>query len=181
MSDPLNAPIAIRLQARPGVFPMDEAAEADMRRRIVWEAMSWVGTPYRQMGCTKGVSVDCSMLIARVLIEAGLVEEFDPRPYPPLWFFHRNDERYMDWVLRTARETSTPQPGDIILIKFGRAFAHSGFIIGQDQIVHAFAEDGACVVSPMHHATLLYADRTGTKMRERRTFDVIAGLRGEAA
>jgi hypothetical protein len=177
MSDVLADPIPIKLKARAGVFPMDAAAEHDMRRKIVWEALSWCGTPYRQLGATKGVGVDCSMLIARTLIDVGLVEEFDPRPYPPLWFFHRDDERYIDWTEQTAKPTDTPIPGDIILIRFGRAFAHSGFLVDHDRICHAFAEDNVVTVSPLHHATLLYADRTGKKLRPRRYFDVIAGLR----
>ena len=173
----VNAPIAVTLTPRPDILPLTPERETDLRRKVVWEAMSWVGTPYRQLGATKGVAVDCSMHVARAVIEAGVFEEFDPRPYPPLWFFHREDERYLDWLQASAEVVETPQPGDVVSIKFGRAFAHSGIVIDDTHLVHAFAETGVCQVSLLRHTTLLYADRTGKKLRPRLYFDYLARIR----
>lgn len=167
------APTPIALRARPEIFPLTPEREAELRARVIAEALSWVGTPYRQLGATKGAAVDCSMLLVRAVIDAGIVEEFDPRPYPPLWFMHQNDERYVNWLEVMCAPVLVPQPGDIVAVRFGRAFAHSGLIIDSEHLVHAFAQEGICCVSPLRHPTLLY---NGGKLRERRYFDMFPKL-----
>lgn len=162
------------------VYPLTEEREAQLRARVIAEAVSWVGTPYRQMGATKGIAVDCSMLLVRAMIDAGVVEEFDPRPYPPAWFLHRDDERYIDWLATIAVEVETPKPGDIIAMKMGRAFAHSGIIIDKLHLVHAFAVERICNITPLRHPVIEWFDRRATIPRPKRYFDFFARLR-EAA
>jgi cell wall-associated NlpC family hydrolase len=174
------SPMPVALIPRPGILPMTDASEAELRERLVAEALSWVGTPYRQLGATKGVAIDCSMLLVRVMIDAGIVEEFDPRPYPPNWFLHRDDERYVDWMGTIAAEVETPKPGDIVLFRMGRAFAHSGFIVDDDHLLHAFADERQCNRSLLSLPILRYADRRGQTLRQRKFFDFFARLRGVA-
>lgn len=173
----LDSPLPIDLVPCAAIFPLTEARESELRERLIAEALSWVGTPYRQLGATKGVSVDCSMLLVRVVIEAGIVEDFDPRPYPPSWFLHRGDERYIDWLASAAIEVETPRPGDIAAFRVGRAFAHSGFIVDDDHLVHAFADEGRCNLTPRRHPMLAWADRRGRIPRPTRYFDIFARLR----
>lgn len=173
------SPLPKALIPCPGVLPLTEEREAELRATLISEALSWVGTPYRQLGATKGVSVDCSMLLVRVLIDAGIVEEFDPRPYPPAWFLHRADERYIDWLSTVAVEVIRPRPGDIVAMRMGRAFAHSGFIVHDDHLVHAFADEGYCNMTPLKHPLIEYADRYGRITRPKRYFDVFAKLRAD--
>lgn len=173
----IPSPLPMALTPCAGIFPLTEAREAALRARLIAEALTWVGTPYRQLGATKGVAVDCAMLLVRAVIDAGIVAPFDPRPYPPLWFLHRSDERYIDWLGVVACPTETPRAGDIVALQIGRAFAHSGFLIDEAHIVHAFAEDRCCNVSPLRHPALRYIDRAGTRLRPRRFFDIFARLR----
>jgi cell wall-associated NlpC family hydrolase len=181
MSDAATiAPIAYTLTPCPAILPLTPGRETALRAKVVEVAKSWIGTPYRQLGATKGVAVDCSMHVARTLIEAGVFEEFDPRPYPPTWFLHRADERYLDWLRSTAEVVEVPQPGDVISVRFGRAFAHSGIVIDAGHLVHAFADTGVCQISPLHHTVLTYADRAGKRKRDRLYFDYLARLRPEA-
>jgi cell wall-associated NlpC family hydrolase len=179
MSDPPALPLAplpLALIPCAGLVPLSAEVEVALRAKLVAEALTWVGTPYRQLGATKGIAVDCSMLLVRAMIDAGIVEEFDPRPYPPAWFLHRDDERYIDWMATVAVEVSTPQPGDVDVMKIGRAFAHSGYIVDADHIVHAFADEKVCNLSPRRHPFLLYANKAGA-LREHRYFDLFAKLR----
>jgi cell wall-associated NlpC family hydrolase len=171
------SPLPFRLTPCKAIFPLTEARESELRARLIAEALSWVGTPYRQLGATKGVAVDCSMLLVRAMVDAGVVEDFDPRPYPPAWFLHRDDERYIDWLATIAVEVETPKPGDIIALKMGRAFAHSGFIVDAEHLVHAFADEKVCNVTPRFHPLILWADRRGTIARPKRYFDFFARLR----
>jgi hypothetical protein len=95
----------------------------------------------------KGAGVDCAMLLVRVYCDLGLVEPFDPRPYTQDWMLHRSEERYLGFLLERARLVETPGPGEVILFRIGRCFAHGGIVTKPDPltIVHAFMPAG-CVL-----------------------------------
>ena len=44
------------------------------------------------------------MLLVRVDRDLGLVEKFDPRPYTNDWFLHRDEERYLGFLLARSHE-----------------------------------------------------------------------------
>lgn len=81
------------------------------------------------------------MLLVRVYCDLGLVDRFDPRPYTRDWFLHRNEERYLGFLLARSHEVRAPGLGDIVLFRIGRCFAHAGIVSRVDPltIIHAFA------------------------------------------
>lgn len=117
-------------------------SEINQRAAVVAAARSWLGTPYHHAADVKGVGVDCAMILVRVYVDLGLVEPFDPRPYPADWMLHRSDERYLGFLLARSREVprAAAGPGDVILFRFGRCFSHGGIVTKTDPltIVHAF-------------------------------------------
>lgn len=116
---------------------MDETERAE-REMVVKETMSWIGTPYVSNGDIKNVGVDCGMLLVRVFVDTGLVEPFDPRPYPAQWALHQSAERYLAIVESLAHEIEGPPlPGDLVLFKFGNCWAHGGIVVAWPEIVHA--------------------------------------------
>jgi cell wall-associated NlpC family hydrolase len=121
---------------------MSEAAE---RAGVVAAARSYVGTPYRHMGRAKGPNggVDCAQLVWLVFHECGLTPFLPLEPYPPDFMLHQGIERYMAVVLERAHEIAEAQaqPGDVVLYRVGRLFAHGGIVIdpGWPYIVHAWA------------------------------------------
>lgn len=116
-------------------------SQAEDRARVVAEARSWKGTPYHHAADVKGAGCDCAMLLVRVFIDLGFVERFDPRPYVKDWHMHRSDEKYLGFLLERAHQVETPKPGDVILFKIGRCYAHGGIVTNPEPltIVHAFA------------------------------------------
>lgn len=115
--------------------------EQDQRAAIVDEARTWIGTPYHHGADIKGVGVDCAMILVKIFCDLGLLEPFDPRPYTKDWFIHRDEERYMGFLLALAREVERPEPGDIMLFKLGRCFAHGGIVSQADplKLIHAYS------------------------------------------
>jgi cell wall-associated NlpC family hydrolase len=116
------------------------SSEAAQRAAVVAEARKWIGTPYHNCADVPGAGVDCGMLLVRVFVDTGVVPPFDPRPYPPDWHLHRDDERYLGFILDRAREVAAPQPGDIFVVRVGRAYAHGGIVTRPVPltIVHAY-------------------------------------------
>jgi cell wall-associated NlpC family hydrolase len=115
-----------------------------MRSAVVAEARSWLGTPYHHAANVKGHGVDCAMLLVRVYCDLGLVRPFDPRPYTRDWFLHRDEERYLGFLLERSREVREPLEGDVVLFRIGRCFAHGGIVskAAPLTIIHAFAPVG---------------------------------------
>lgn len=124
---------------------MPNDAEMQMRQKVVEEARSWLNTPYVSNGMVKGRQggTDCAMFLVGVYANVGLIpKEFDPRPYPPQWHVHRNEEKYLNYVTRFAKEIPPPAerrplPGDFVMFKIGMAFAHGGIILDWPLIIHA--------------------------------------------
>ncbi len=114
--------------------------ESKQRAAIVAAARSWIGTPYHNCADIKGVGVDCGMLLVRVFVDAGLCPPFDPRPYQIDWHLHRGDERYLGFIFDHGSEVAEPQAGDVMVLRYGRAYSHGGIVTAARPaaIVHAF-------------------------------------------
>ncbi len=113
------------------------------RLRVLAEAKEWLGTPYHHMGRVKGVAVDCLTLLAEVYEKAGVTPFVEIPFYPPDWYLHREEERYLQGLLPYAREIEAPPlPGDIALFRFGRCFAHGAIVTAWPQLIHAFVHHG---------------------------------------
>jgi cell wall-associated NlpC family hydrolase len=120
------------------------ASEVAQRAAVVAEARSWIGTPYHNCADIKGVGVDCGMMLVRIFVDTGLYPPFDPRPYPIDWHLHRSEERYLGFVFERGEEVTQPQPGDVMVLRYGRCYSHGGIVTGRTPltIVHAFHPAG---------------------------------------
>jgi cell wall-associated NlpC family hydrolase len=124
-------------------------SEEEERAKVVEEAKSWIGTRYVSGQAVKGKrgGTDCGMLLVAVYANVGLIpKEFDPRPYSPQWHVHRNEEKYMNYVLGFAKEVEGPPerkplPGDLVMFKIGRVFAHGAIVINWPLVIHAVGND----------------------------------------
>lgn len=63
-------------------------AEVEIRRRVVAEARSWVGTPFHHQGRVKGVGVDCLMHIREVGEQGKFMPRIKPRDDRQYWNFY---------------------------------------------------------------------------------------------
>jgi cell wall-associated NlpC family hydrolase len=115
-------------------------AEHTMRARIIEEAKSWIGTPYRSAADVKQAGVDCGMLLVRIYVDTGILPAFDPRPYPEQWHVHQAEERYLGWVRKFAQEISggpgEKLPGDVVLFKYGKCYSHGAIVVEWPVIIH---------------------------------------------
>lgn len=127
---------------------MDKDLECKQRAAVVAEARSWIGTPYHHEADVKGGGVDCGMLIVRCFVDTGVVPPFDPRPYAQYWYLHRDEEKYLGFVLDRATERAEnedAEPGDVVVWHVGRCFAHGGIVSDWPKFIHAFAPSHCCL------------------------------------
>lgn len=129
--------------------------EPQQRAAVVAEALSWLKTPYHHHGRIKGEQggVDCLMLLAEVFERAGMVPRVEPGEYARDWHQHHSDELYMQGLMAYAgqlRADEIPQPGDIVLFKFGLTYSHAGIVtqvpqggsLRRIEIVHSYLRRG---------------------------------------
>lgn len=139
------------------------------RARLVAEARAWLRTPYHHMGRVKGAGVDCATLLAEVYARAGVLPQVEVPFYPPDWHLHRDSERYLDFVLRHAIETSRePRPGDLALWRFGRCFSHGAIVIDWPLVIHAYAGRGCVLEDAMNAHWLCYLGGRRGEVRQPR-------------
>ena len=115
-------------------------SEYERRQQIVSEAMRWLRTPYRNCANVLGVGVDCAMLIVEVYKAVGKCPaDYDPRPYAPEWYLHRDEERYLEPLGVFGRRVAESDvlPGDIAVYRFGRTASHGAIVVSDTLIIHA--------------------------------------------
>jgi len=123
-----------------------------LRGRIVSEAMTWIGTPYRRehravKGPTGGC--DCASLLAGVAIGAGILRpDYVLAPYSSDRHLHRMDEAYRARMLGAgfaAIDIDNAALGDVLLFVVGdrQPASHAGIVVEMhggraERIVHAY-------------------------------------------
>ena len=78
--------------------------QTEIRRKIVAEARTWLGTPYHLNSRIKGVGCDCATLILQTMINVGVFTEERMEIYSDDWWQHTEEEKYSMVVLRHAKK-----------------------------------------------------------------------------
>jgi cell wall-associated NlpC family hydrolase len=117
------------------------------RADIVREALSWELTPYHPSAQLKGVGVDCAMFPLAVYRAVGLVPDGENPVYSQQWMLHRDEEQFLGWVRKFAREIKRADvgPGDFAIWKFGRCFSHGAIVLDAPEVIHAVILGGGVV------------------------------------
>lgn len=121
----------------------------EQRIAVVAEAIAWVEakTPYMPHAKLKGLGCDCATFILCVYRDLGMVEDVDAGCYSIQAHLHKpltpaHEQlltQYVDTILRFADEIpeAEAQPGDMVLFKTARAFAHGAIVINWPTVAHA--------------------------------------------
>ena len=118
-------------------------------QRIVAEALTWVGTPYRHQGRVRGVGCDCLGLLLGIWLDVyGCLPEA-PGAYAPDWAEAGGAERFLEAARRYCREKTVTDmaAGDLLLFRWrdNLPAKHAGILVAPGRFVHAY--QGASVVA----------------------------------
>ena len=108
------------------------------REAVIAEALSWIGTPFHDRAGVKGAGVDCVHFLKCVFVNVGAIADFDIEAYPPQWFVHSKDARFLRGIQRYAHRVEVGLPGDVAMYNYGLHAAHGAIIIDERTIVHAW-------------------------------------------
>lgn len=133
----------------------------ELQERILKEANSWIGTPWREGGsCAKGKSggVDCSRFVLSVFAASGLCDQFTLPVVPGIYCMERkNRSLILDFLCghpELCQEITGDDflPCDVITFREGMVVHHVGLVV-EDKIsmiscrqpqgvsIHAFKGD----------------------------------------
>jgi len=146
----------------------------EQRQAIVEETKTWLKTPYRGWSRIKGAGVDCGQILAAVFIACGHIPSDTQLPayYSLSVAQHKEDTEYIDLVEKYMREIpeSEVKPGDVVVYKLGKAFAHSAFVVSwPEQCIHAMARHGVTYTHGLNHPKLRRTEKKFYTLREKFT------------
>ncbi|MEM9421729.1 MAG: NlpC/P60 family protein [Pseudomonadota bacterium] len=121
------------------------------RAKIVCEAFSWVGTPYRHQASAKGQGTDCLGLVRGVWRGLAGDEPEMPPPYTPNWVEVRADDPLLAASRRHLNEKphTALLPGDMLLFRMVQSgpAKHCGIYAGEGRFIHAYSGRAVTVSS----------------------------------
>lgn len=104
------------------------------RQKIIEEACTWLGTPYKYAGQEKGKGADCSGMVMMVY------EEVTGAKLP------RNSARQAEYC--TPIEASEVNAGDLVFFATGKdpdRVSHVGIVIDNENFIHSSSSKGVVV------------------------------------
>lgn len=122
-------------------------SSGDPAARVVAEARSWIGTPYRHQGSARGIGCDCLGLVRGVWRGVYGAEVEVPPVYSSDWAETTGEET----LLRAASKHmlarpngESIRPGDVLIFRWRPHLPakHCGIATGPDRIVHAYQGAG---------------------------------------
>jgi NlpC/P60 family putative phage cell wall peptidase len=133
------------------------------RSRIVAEARSWIGTPYRHQASLKGIGCDCLGLVRGIWRAFYGAEPERVPPYARDWAEAAASEPLAEAGLRhlVPVDADAFLPGDILLFRWraGMVAKHAAIVASPDTMIHA--HDGAAVaevaLAPWWRRRIAYA------------------------
>ncbi len=122
------------------------------RAAVVREALEWIGTPFQHAQHCKGRGCDCIGLVIGVFQRLGAIPaNYAPPGYSQQWHAHKNEELLVASAhgMGFMDKATDPEPGDLLVFKFGRVCSHSGIYLGGGEFVHAFFNLSRVVKQPL--------------------------------
>jgi cell wall-associated NlpC family hydrolase len=130
------------------------------RREVVYEARTWLSTPYHLRACVKGAGCDCFTWIAATMVKAGLMTLEELPAYQQDWWCHITEEQYLVRLARFATKvfegvgvrTVTLQPGCVVATRAAnsRVFNHGAIVTSWPFAIHAIDPEVAEINALFH-------------------------------
>ena len=115
----------------------------ELRRKVLAEAETWIGTPHENGQMCKGAGVDCGQLLKGVFYSLGLVPDFAIPYYAKDFHLHRDEEWYIELVEKFSDEIpGPPEPADLVLFKQGRLYSHGAIVTDWPWVIHTYGGHG---------------------------------------
>lgn len=128
---------------------------APVASRIIAEARTWIGTPYRHQGSRNGVGCDCLGLVRGVWRGVYGEEPEAPGPYAADWAEAGGEDRLLTAARRYCIEKGREDmaAGDLLLFRWrpNVPAKHAGILLGEHRFIHAYQGHSVLVSALVPH------------------------------
>lgn len=103
-------------------------------KKIIEEALSWLGTPYRYGGSEKGKGTDCSGMVWMIFKNIADIK------------LPRNSAQQADFCKKLKK--SGVKPGDLVFFATGKdasKISHVGIMLDNERFIHASTSKGVVI------------------------------------
>lgn len=119
-----------------------------LRGRVLAEARTWLGTPYRHQAGRKGVGADCLGLVRGVWLAVYGRPAPDPGPYGADWLAGGGGDPLLEAaqsLCGAPHALQQARPGDMVVFRWrpGLPACHVGVLSGHGRFIHAYSGAGA--------------------------------------
>lgn len=111
---------------------------SEMGDKIADAALQWLGTPHVNMAKSRGLGVDCGMLLIAALEDSGAIKPgaIEIEPYSNMWHLSHSKEWFKSYVEKYCDRAHVLQRGDFILYQYGRCISHGAVYVGDLSLIH---------------------------------------------
>lgn len=102
--------------------------------RMIEEACSWIGTPYKYGGAEKGIGTDCSGIVLRVYLDMTEIK------------LPRNSAKQAEFCKRIKAKDA--RPCDLVFFATGKdpgKVSHVGLLLDSENFLHASSSKGVTI------------------------------------
>ena len=114
--------------------------------KIIQEAYSWIGTPYKQGCCVKGKNggIDCGFFMAEIFKASGVVPHYYKPPIIPKSKELVPPELFRNELLKFGNIVpfKERQIADVITLVFDGKESHVMVLVDDDCVIHAVSHRG---------------------------------------
>ncbi len=129
--------------------------------RIIAQARTWEGTPYRHQHSTFQQGCDCLGLVRGVWRDVIGTEPLTAPNYSPSWDEVAKDEVLLNTARLLFRETETPVPGNVLVFRMKRGMVakHCAIMTAPDRMIHSYNNRGVqeCYIVPWWKKKLVFS------------------------
>lgn len=124
----------------------DQTELSAVRARVLAEARSWIGTPYRHQASLKGTGADCLGLLRGIWRGLYGTEPQEVPAYTADWAEAGEEETLLQagrrWLIEI--DPAEARPGDVLVFRWrDRSPAkHVGILSGNGQLIHSYERVG---------------------------------------
>lgn len=107
---------------------------SNKQKKIIKEACSWQGTPYKYAGSDKGKGTDCSGFVLRVFLDVADIK------------LPRNSAKQAEFCKKIKRKNI--RPCDLVFFATGsnkKRVSHVGLLLDSESFIHASSSKGVIV------------------------------------
>lgn len=121
-------------------------ADPVRQAQLLFEANSWLATPFVHRGRVKGAGADCVTLTGEIMVACGVIDSYEFPRYSLDWAKHQTRSLVLEWLEACPRVVrlpgdEAPAAGDVGCYQYGKCVHHCAVVLAPPVLIHTVLHD----------------------------------------